>query len=285
MNYINYINFKREAAKFKKMIKQAKEDSWTKFHESISPNTNMTTVWKKIKGLTVNSKKKVQNNNEIHGKKQTALEFLNNNFPSNQLEPDQFQVNKTNNELELKFTIEDFNLVLKDKKNTSAGIDKIDYNMIKNFKDINKISLIDLINKSIKSKNFPNSLGLVKIIPIQKKSSKQFDINNYRPIALIPNITKVINSMIKDVLENQVSGLLPKYSFGFRKGTNTIHCVNSLIQQINLNREERLNSIVIFLDISKAFNSVSHISLFEILKSLDIPNDIYQWLILFLNLG
>ena len=89
--------------------------------------------------------------------------------------------------------------------------------------------------------------------------------------------------MIKDVLENQVSGLLPKYSFGFRKGTNTIHCVNSLIQQINLNREERLNSIVIFLDISKAFNSVSHISLFEILKSLDIPNDIYQWLILFLK--
>ena len=262
MNYINYINFKREAAKFKTMIKQAKEDSWTKFHESISPNTNMTTIWKKIKGLTVNSKKKVQNNNEIHGKKQTALEFLNNNFPSNQLEPDQFQVNKTNNELELKFTIEDFNLVLKDKKNTSAGIDKIDYNMIKNFKDINKISLIDLINKSIKSKNFPNSLGLVKIIPIQKKSSKQFDINNYRPIALIPNITKVINSMIKDVLENQVSGLLPKYSFGFRKGTNTIHCVNSLIQQINLNREERLNSIVIFLDISKTFNSVSHISLF-----------------------
>lgn len=47
MNYINYINFKREAAKFKKMIKQAKEDSWTKFHESISPNTNMTTIWKK----------------------------------------------------------------------------------------------------------------------------------------------------------------------------------------------------------------------------------------------
>ena len=132
------------------------------------------------------------------------------------------------------------NSILELKKNTSPGFNHIDYRMLKELENENKNCFIKLINNTIKDNNFPNHLGEVKIIPIQKQTTKVFDKANYRPIALLPNVTKTINSMIKSQLEESVEMYIPKYSFGFRKGFNTTHCLNSLVHQIVLNRENKL---------------------------------------------
>ena len=67
---------------------------------------------------------------------------------------------------------------------------------------------------------------------LKKKSSKIFDIANFRAIALLPNITKIINSLIKCYLEESIGHLIPDNSFGFRKQLSTTHCLNALIHKI-----------------------------------------------------
>ena len=70
---------------------------------------------------------------------------------------------------------------------------------------------------------FPNELKQADIKPIYKKESRN-EKENYRPVSILPNLSKIFERFMYDQLKDHFDKLLSKYQCGFRKGFSTQHC-------------------------------------------------------------
>ncbi len=105
---------------------------------------------------------------------------------------------------------------------------------------------------------FPDKLKIGKIIHIFKNDDET-QFTNYRPISLLPIISKIFEKIIfkqlyKFLLDNK---LLYQSQYGFR-GHSTEYAILELIDRITLEMDNRNTPISIFLDLSKAFDTLDH---------------------------
>lgn len=120
-----------------------------------------------------------------------------------------------------------------------------------------------LFNKSILSGTFPDCLKIAKIIPIHKSGSHT-DTANYRPISLISIFSKIFEKIIK----SRLTSFFDKYKiitdnqYGFRKGLSTELALLKLHNNIIYNMNKNNHNLLVFIDFSKAFDSVHHEILF-----------------------
>ena len=107
-------------------------------------------------------------------------------------------------------------LVSSVKTNKASGPNSIPTNILKLFKKEFSKPLSDMINMSFNQGVFPNILKIANVIPIQKKGYK-LDCNNYRPISLLSNISKIFETSIHIHLVNflRKNKLLFSHQFGF----------------------------------------------------------------------
>ena len=97
------------------------------------------------------------------------------------------------------------------------------------------------------------------IIPIFKKGGPT-SVNNYRPISILSPINKIFEKIIYSRLIKYIdkSNILYKYQYGFRKKHSTEHALIELIDQIRSSFGDRQMTCRIFIDLSKAFDTVNH---------------------------
>ena len=92
------------------------------------------------------------------------------------------------------------------------------------------------------------------------KKSARNEANNYRPIASLPPISKLIERFITNRLLSfyEQTNFFSKFQYGFQKGKSTFHSLIQLTEQIynSLNRKNHLISV--FIDLTKAFDTVNH---------------------------
>ena len=81
---------------------------------------------------------------------------------------------------------------------------------------------MDCINSCIEEKIFPNELKMADVIPVFKKEDAQNKIN-YRPISLLPLLSKIFEKVIQDQLAELIL-------CGFRKGHSTRHAILRLLK-------------------------------------------------------
>ena len=86
------------------------------------------------------------------------------------------------------------------------------------------------INYCIENSVFPNDLKLADVTPIHKKKSKSKK-DNYRPVSILPNISKVYEKLIYEQIRSYFENILSRYQCGFRKGYNAQHCLMVLIEK------------------------------------------------------
>ena len=106
---------------------------------------------------------------------------------------------------------------------------------------------------------FPDELKIARVIPLYKSGDKS-NITNYRPILLLPVLSKIFEKLIHSRLTKFFDDKNVKYNkqFGFRKKHSTIHALNTAVTQI-INSLNKNNVVLgIFLDLSKAFDTVKH---------------------------
>lgn len=169
------------------------------------------------------------------------------------------------------------------KNRTSPGWDDIDVKSLKINKDSIAASMSELFNLFINTSYFPQQLKHAIITPIYKNNGlPKDDVNNYRPISLISNVSKIFEKCIYSRIVNflEKNKLLSKSQFGFREGRSTEKAIAKLISLI---KTEKKYKMTIFFDLKKAFDTVDHDILIRKLDNMGIRGSTLDLLKSYLN--
>ena len=139
----------------------------------------------------------------------------------------------------------------------STGIDTIPPKIVKWSAVILTPILTKLINMCFVGGIYPDSLKIGRVIPIFKGGNKN-DSSLYRPISILTQINRIFEKLLRDRLYDFVKDKLYRKQFGFRPKNSTEHPVLDLKENIFDNCSKKQISCILFLDLKKAFDSVSH---------------------------
>ena len=132
-------------------------------------------------------------------------------------------------------------------------------------------TLTNCINKSIETCYFPDSLKEANITPIFKKDDP-LDKSNYRPIGILPLISKVFERLIYNQFSEYTKSFLNHILFGFRKAHSTQHALFKLLQSWQKELDSGGFAGTILIDLSKAYDCIPHELLIPKLKCYGIDN-------------
>ena len=110
----------------------------------------------------------------------------------------------------------------------------------------------DINTTCIENSEFPSELKLADVIPVYKKKSKNSK-DNYRPVSILSNISKIYENTIYEQVESYFKDILSKYQCGFRKGFNAQTCLIALIEKWKKNIDCGGAFGALLTDLSKAF--------------------------------
>ena len=145
------------------------------------------------------------------------------------------------------------------KSSRSSGHDGLNSELLKLIsKDICSAITI-IMSQSLKSGIFPAKLKIAKVTPIYKKGCKKLQ-TNYRPISVLPTISKILESVIFDQLTQHFYDhkLFSEQQYGCRKNSSTEIATLELIDRLVRQLDQRDIPINFYLDLSKAFDSINH---------------------------
>jgi hypothetical protein len=161
------------------------------------------------------------------------------------------------------------------KSDSAPGWDNVSAKFLKMASGIVVPIITNLVNICFKNGIFPNALKKAIITPVFKSGNKE-DPSNYRPISVLPAISKILEKLINNRILNYLNkfGILSSSQYGFRQGLSTEDAVTALSSIIVDKIDKNKKCLTVFLDLKKAFDTVSVASLADTLENIgirDIP--------------
>ena len=146
----------------------------------------------------------------------------------------------------------------------TSGDDDIPENLVKQCIHLIKGPLTHIYNLSLTSGVFLVLWKTVKVNPLHKKGDK-YDMNNYRPISIIPVFAKILERLMYNrntsfLYKNKI---LTEAQNSFRKGKPIDTAVHSYIERIQKALDKQVHNFGIFIDLSKAYDVLNHNLLLE----------------------
>ena len=116
-----------------------------------------------------------------------------------------------------------------------------------------------MYNFSIQTNTFPDDWKKALVIPIPKTGNLT-DVQNYRPISLLPLPGKILEKLIHKQISDHLNDslLLSDKQRGFRKSHSTLHAAAQLVDYVNNNLDKGRPTLVTYIDFRKAFDCVKH---------------------------
>ena len=85
------------------------------------------------------------------------------------------------------------------------------------------------LNKALENGKFPNCLKLANITPVLKNGARTSK-NNYRPVSILPDFSKIFERLLRRQLSEFFDNILSKFQCSFRKGYGTQHCLLLMLE-------------------------------------------------------
>ncbi|HBI40008.1 MAG TPA: hypothetical protein DDY16_03550 [Tenacibaculum sp.] len=151
------------------------------------------------------------------------------------------------------------NLILVQNPKKSVSFDLISNRIIQKTQNTIAPFLLVLFNNCLRKGIFPNCFKVAQVTPLHK-GGERLDRNSYRPISLLPALGKLLEKIILVRVLNffDKHSLLSTHQFGFRPKFTTEYAILDVYEKLIYNLDNGLTSCTIFLDLAKAFDSVSH---------------------------
>ena len=158
----------------------------------------------------------------------------------------------------------------------ATGPDGISARLLKECAEVIAPSLTELFNKSLTLGKVPTEWKHANIVPVPK-TSETCVISNYRPISLLPIVSKVLEHVVHTRTLCVVEPLLHPQQHGFRSRRSCITQLLDVVHNIGKALDRGKEMDIIYLDFSKAFDSVPHDKLIEKLQQFGITGPLLYW--------
>ena len=171
------------------------------------------------------------------------------------------------------------NIIKTFEEKLSSGPDKIPMKVLKSSSDKMLLALSHILYLFLEKGKFIEYFKLATVCPVYKKGDKN-NINNYRPVNLLSNISKLLEKIMYKRLISFIdkNKFLINQQFGFRKKHSTSHAISYLIDKITHSFQNKMSTLGIFLDLSKALDTIDHSTLLLKLGHYGIRGNALNWL-------
>ena len=160
----------------------------------------------------------------------------------------------------------------------SSAIDNLSARVIKDSFEYLGKQLTHMFNCSLSSGLFPDSWKKATVVPLQKGGDKS-NVSNLRPVSLLPLPGKLLERLVHNRVSSYLNenDLLNEGQNGFRKGRSTIGTVAEFTDDVSLGINNKNYSLAAFVDLRKAFDTVSHDILGKKLDKFGFSKKLIKW--------
>lgn len=169
------------------------------------------------------------------------------------------------------------------KPSKALGPDGISMLMLKQLDAPGVEYLTNVLNLSIATLIIPEVWKMGRVIPLLKPGKSADQGESYRPISLLSPVAKTLEALLLPSLTQHFQ--LAQHQHGFRKQHSTTTALTAIATQISdgLNQSRPCErTVLVALDLSKAFDTVSHTTLFRDIADSSLPNNLKRWTVNYL---
>uniref|UniRef100_A0A3B1IEK6 Reverse transcriptase domain-containing protein n=1 Tax=Astyanax mexicanus TaxID=7994 RepID=A0A3B1IEK6_ASTMX len=165
----------------------------------------------------------------------------------------------------------------------AAGLDNIPGQVLKDCADQLSDVLADIFNASLLQAAVPPCLKTATIIPVPK-SSTVTGLNDYRPVALTPIVTKCFERLVQTHIKATINITVDPHQYAYRKNQSTEDAISSVVHTALTHLEQKDSYVrMLFVDFTSAFNTMIPQTLITKLSSLGLSSSLCNWVLDFLT--
>ncbi|PFX23819.1 RNA-directed DNA polymerase from mobile element jockey [Stylophora pistillata] len=159
----------------------------------------------------------------------------------------------------------------------ACGPDGIPARLLKQCSQQIAPSLCAIFNVSLSSSRIPRECKSADITPIHKKEWEE-PVDNYRPISLLPIVSKVLERCSFKTMYNHIKNFITKFQHGFLKNRSCVKQLLSVLHTIGQQVDQNTQTDVVYFDFAKAFDTVDHQILLAKLGASVATGRLHSWL-------
>jgi hypothetical protein len=158
------------------------------------------------------------------------------------------------------------------KPKKSSSSDHITMSFIKNNQVVLEPLILSIINITINTSIYPDQLKISRIIPILKKGKAKTNARSFRPINILPSVSKILEKLLANLINDHLerNHLIPGQHHGGRANHSTTTAVTTLIDNWANQLQSNTKNAVIVIDQSAAYDLIDHFILIKKLRVLGL---------------